>query len=112
MLAGGMAQLWTGLGKGGARVAAAEAAATGAATLQSTFSGSAAEPVLRLAEKAGLSGKLVDAAWKYLSRNFVSGAGSANALVGSEATLAKTFFTSELPSLVANRVSVAMRYIH
>ena len=112
MLGGGQAQLWTGLGAEGSQLAAAEAAATGGATISSTFIGSVAVPVLALAEKVGASGSFIISAWRYISANFVAGAGSATALVGPQADASKTFFTTELPSLVANGVSVAIRYVH
>jgi RHS repeat-associated protein len=108
MLAGGQAQLYTGIGASGAAIAAAQASASGGAVVQSTFFGSA----LALAERAGLSGQGVDALWRFLSANFASGAGSASVLFGPEANAAKTFATHELPALVENGASIVIRYVH
>ena len=109
MLAGGQAQLYTGIGASGATIAAAEAAATGGAVMQSTFSGSA----LAAAQGLGvISSGTAFGMWQTLSTNFASGAGSASVLFGPEATAAKTFATHELPALVANGASIVIQYIH
>jgi len=95
MAGGGEVVLWGGLGSTGVQLAGAEAAATGSATIMQTFTGSA----LKLAEAAGLSYSLTLPWWKDVSARFVSGAGSATALVGSSLTEASVLLTTELPVL-------------
>jgi RHS repeat-associated protein len=97
MLAGGQATLWGGLGASGAQMAAIEATAIGGVTIHQTFTGSA----LRLIEAAGVSSSLTVPLWRALSTNFVSGAGSATALVGSRLAAESVLITKELPVLQA-----------
>jgi len=81
MANGGRVVLWGGLASGsGSQLARAEAAASGAATIAQTFSSS----TLRLIEATHIfSEKALEPWWNTLSRNFVSGAQSATALLGS-----------------------------
>jgi RHS repeat-associated protein len=105
MLAGGEAQLWTGVS---ASLARAEAATYGRALVESTFTGSA----IALARDIGFMSR--DTAFKmvqWLSANFVSGASSATVLLGPEVNTAKTFFTHELPVLESTGASIAIQYL-
>ena len=95
MAGGGQVTLWGGLGATGAQLAGAEATASNAATIFQTFSGSA----LRLLEGTGLSTSLTGPLWKELSANFVSGASSATALIGSSLATTSTLIERELPVL-------------
>ena len=76
--------LWGGFEAGaGAVLARAEAAASNSATIYDTFTGSTlgmVDKLLALAQMQSL--RVTDSLWKALSANWVSGAGSATALLG------------------------------
>jgi RHS repeat-associated protein len=101
MLAGGKASLWAGAGAGGAKLAIADAATTGGATIYQTFMGSA----LSLSESVGLR-SLTALAWPYVSSQFVSGASSATVFIGRGVTEASIFLTRELPVLQQNATTL------
>ena len=94
ILAGAKASLWSGAGSTGARLAVADAASTGGATIYHTFMGSA----LSLTETLGLR-SLTALAWPYVSSQFASGAGSATVFIGRALTDGSIFLTRELPAL-------------
>jgi hypothetical protein len=98
MVGGGEAAVWGGLGSVGPQLASAKAAEIGATTIYQTFTGS----TLWLLDTAGL-GVLTKSYWPTLSANFVSGAGSATALIGHELTSTSVFMTQELPVLLQNQ---------
>jgi len=105
MAAGGNVVTWGGLGATGGQLAAAEAAATGGATIWGTFTGTA----LNLAEAVGVSATVTYPYWSNLSSKFVSGASSATALVGPELTAASVLVTRELP--VLQRLGVNITFV-
>lgn len=93
-------------GSSEAQLAGAKAAAGSGATIFQTFAGSA----LRLAEAVGVSTSVTAPWWKDLSANFVSGAGSAVAMIGSGLTQASTLVTRELP--VLRELGVRITYVY
>ena len=95
--------LWENLA-GGGQLAAAEAAATGSASIWGTFTGSA----LNLAEAVGISTVITNPFWLDLSSKFVSGARSATVLSGSGLTRASAFLSRELTVLQDKGAKILM----